>query len=66
VRVQRGGLFSWCGSSYFVGVPLAGVHIGVETLDLLHVRAWLGLSTFLCGLQFLICALSPNRTWICA
>lgn len=41
VRVQAGGLFAWCGTKYFVGVPLAGVHIGVETVDLLHLRVWL-------------------------
>jgi transposase InsO family protein len=40
VRVHRQGTFAWCGSLYFVSCSLRGLRIGIEAVDLLHVRAW--------------------------
>jgi len=41
VRVRSRGCFTWCGSIYFLSVGLVGLHVGVESIDLLHVRVWL-------------------------
>lgn len=41
VRVHSAGSFAWCGVNYFLGVPLGGLKVGVEAVDLLHVRIWL-------------------------
>jgi putative transposase len=41
VRVHRTGTFRWCGAHYFLGLPPAGQCVGIEPIDLLHVRVWL-------------------------
>ena len=41
VRVHSAGTFTWCGSNYFLGTPLRGLQVGVQAVDLLHVRVWL-------------------------
>jgi putative transposase len=40
IRVQGRGSFTWCGNPYFLSASLRGQHIGVQTLDLLHIRIW--------------------------
>jgi transposase InsO family protein len=40
VRVNRGGSFVWCGCLYFLSASLQGQHVGIQPLDLLHVRVW--------------------------
>jgi putative transposase len=41
VRVHSQGTFAWCGSHYFLGSALRRQHVGVEAVDVLHVRVWL-------------------------
>jgi hypothetical protein len=41
VRVHSQGTFAWCGSVYFLGASLSGLQVGIETVDVLHVRVWL-------------------------
>jgi putative transposase len=40
VRVRANGDFSWCGSKYFLSTSLRGHHVGIQFVDVLHVRAW--------------------------
>jgi len=39
-RVRRDGTLFWCGSAYFLSGSLRGLGVGVQPLDLLHVRVW--------------------------
>jgi transposase InsO family protein len=40
VRVHRQGTFAWCGHHYFLSGSLRGLHVGIQPIDLLHVRVW--------------------------
>lgn len=40
VRVHREGTFSWCGHHYFLSASLRALHVGIQPIDLLHVRVW--------------------------
>ncbi len=39
-RVHPQGTFTWCATRYFLSASLRGLHVGVQSVDLLHVRAW--------------------------
>jgi transposase InsO family protein len=39
-RVRRSGDISWCGVHYFLSTSLRGLHVGIQHVDVLHVRAW--------------------------
>lgn len=40
VRVTNKGCFAWCGHAYFLSRSLMGLHVGIQHVDLLHVRVW--------------------------
>ena len=40
-RVSKGGLFAFRRDKCRLGVPFTGLHVGVQVVDALHVRAWL-------------------------
>jgi transposase InsO family protein len=40
-RVSVGGLLAFRGDACRVGLPLAGLQVGIEVVDALHVRLWL-------------------------
>jgi putative transposase len=40
VRVHNAGTFAWCGHGYNLGVPFAGMNVGIEHVDALHLRIW--------------------------
>jgi transposase InsO family protein len=39
-RVRRSGELAWCGVHYFLSTSLRGLHVGVQHVDVLHVRVW--------------------------
>jgi putative transposase len=39
-RVRSSGEFVWCGVHYFLSTSLRGHYIGIQHVDVLHVRAW--------------------------
>jgi hypothetical protein len=39
-KVHRQGTFAWCGIAYFLSSSLRGMLVGIQPIDLLHVRAW--------------------------
>jgi len=40
VRVHHQGTFAWCGNFYFLSCSLRRQHVGIQPIDVLHVRAW--------------------------
>lgn len=40
VRIHRNGTFAWCSHLYFLSGSLRTLHVGIQTVDLLHVRVW--------------------------
>ncbi len=40
VNVHRQGTFAWCGTFYFLSASLRGMLVGIQPIDLLHVRVW--------------------------
>ena len=40
VRVNREGSFAWCGHHYFLSGSLRAMHVGVQPIDLMHLRVW--------------------------
>ena len=40
VRMRASGEFAWCGIRYFLSTSLRGMDIGIQPVDVLHVRAW--------------------------